>query len=60
MDYRIVVVSEDYHTVATEKLTREVKKLIDSGWKLQGGVSISRSDYGKLTKIVMSQAMIKE
>jgi len=60
MDYQIVVVSKDWHTDAAEELRREVKKLINSGWKLQGGVSVSRSDYGSLAKIVMSQAMIKE
>lgn len=60
MDYRIVVVSENWHTDAARELEKEVKRLIKSGWKLQGGVSVSRSDHGSLTKVVMSQAMIKE
>lgn len=60
MDYRVVVVSRDWHTDAAEELRREVKQLLNSGWKLQGGVSVSRSDYGSLVKIVMFQAMIKE
>lgn len=60
MQYTVVCVKADWHTDAARELTKEVRELLKSGWKPQGGVSVSRSDFGSLTSIVMAQAMTKE
>ena len=60
MDYKVIVVSEDYAHMAAEKLEKQVKQEIHRGWKPLGGVSVSRSDFGSFGKVVLAQAMIKE
>ena len=55
MQYKIVQTSANLMTFATSKLQEEVEKHLKEGWKLQGGVSISCTDY----KAIAAQAMIK-
>ncbi len=60
MDYRVVVVCDGNSVVvATMNLERKVKELIEQGWKLQGGVSVSKEGYSSSSRLVMAQAMIK-
>ena len=60
MDYKIIVASDKYESEAVKKIEQKVKKYIDSGWKLYGGISVSRSDTNAFKKVVFAQAMIKE
>lgn len=60
MDYKVIIVSEAFHDDAARELQRKVKREILMGWKPLGGVSVSRSDSNHLTRIVLTQAMIKE
>lgn len=64
MDYRVAIAtSYDHEGECASKLEREVNKLLKEGWKLQGGVSISRSEYfhfEHFCSITMTQAMTKE
>ena len=60
MDYKVIVVSNEYESNAVNQLDQQVNKYIYSGWKPFGGVSVSRSDTVGFQKTVLAQAMIKE
>ena len=60
MDYKVIVVSNEYASNAANQLDQQVKKYICNGWKPLGGVSVSRSDTLDFQKTVLAQAMIKE
>ena len=59
MNYRVIVVSESNAVISAMKLEQKVNELLKQGWKLQGGVSVSRSEIGSSCRVVMTQAMIK-
>ena len=56
MTYRVIAVGENCDDLSVMKLEKKVNDLLQQGWKLQGGVSVSKSTSGR---IVMTQAMIK-
>ncbi len=60
MNYRVIVVSESNAVISATKLEQKVKELLEQGWKLQGGVSVSRAEVGLSFMVVMAQAMIKD
>jgi len=41
MEYKVVAVEEENLRDATDELISEVNQLLNKGWKLQGGVSVS-------------------
>lgn len=55
MDYKVVVVREELQVDAISELEKTVKALLEDGWKLQGGVSVSNLQIGYL----FTQAMTK-
>lgn len=55
MDYKVVVVRKEFMSDAKKKLEKKVKALLEDGWKLQGGVSVSNLQIGYL----FTQAMTK-
>lgn len=59
MDFCIITVEEKTYTFASLELQLKVKEKLNSGWKLQGGVSVTvaKGDYS--TRYTMAQAMIK-
>ena len=61
MTYKIVRGLGNYLDVAENNLTKEVNKLIEDGWKPQGGIAIYACPVtNTVTNIFVSQAMIKE
>ncbi len=60
MNYRVIVVSESDAGISAMILERRVNEMLKKGWKLQGGVSVSRFEIGSFCKVVMTQAIIKE
>ena len=60
MEYKVIVVSNPYEINAVKQFEREVKEYIRDGWKLQGGVSVTRTDYDNNQQTVLAQALIKE
>ena len=60
LDYKIVYAESDLEKLARNQLEDKVKELIAKGWKVQGGISLSRSDTINFRKISFAQAMIKE
>ena len=60
IDYKVIVVSDEFYHGVANKLETDVKKHIRDGWKPFGGVSIERiSPDGRYEKYIMTQAMIK-
>lgn len=61
MDYKVIIVKEEFPHNAARELQEDVKLAIDDGWKPLGGVSVSISSNVSNTykETVMAQAMIK-
>lgn len=60
MQYKIAQAENDYLPKCINKLEEEVKKHLNMGWKLQGGVSIATEKHGYTVSYNACQAMIKE
>ena len=41
-------------------LSAEVKKMLDTGWKLQGGVSVGHGQGSGASCTIFAQAMVKD
>ena len=59
MQYKILSAEELYESKARDKLTTKVEEALNEGWKLQGGVSATKSTLGH-NWYILFQAMIKE
>ena len=59
MQYKILSAEELYENNARDKLTTKVEEALNEGWKLQGGVSATKSALGH-NWYILFQAMIKE
>ena len=60
MDYCIITVDKHSYYEATKALEEEIKFRIKSGWKPQGGVSITTYKVRYSDYYTMSQAMVKD
>lgn len=60
MNYKILVKRKDSLCEATIELEKEVRIIMQEGWKPQGGVSIATDRMGYSTYYTACQAMIKE
>ena len=63
MQYKVVKKEAKHIGNAIESLEREVKILLHTGWKLQGGISISvepKDDFSNKADYYVAQAMVKE
>lgn len=58
LKYKIVWESDEYAWKACDKLEKEVQKLCNDGWKLQGGVTVVAAGRGGYC--TACQAMVKE
>ena len=59
MDYKVVVVREEFQLDAKSELEKKVKALLEDGWKLQGGISVSVVEVGYGSHTILAQAMTK-
>ena len=60
MDYKVMVVSDNFASDAADQLDQQANEYICNGWKPLGGVSVSKSDDGYFQQAVLAQAIIKE
>ena len=60
MQYCVITSDGDFLHRVSQNLSDKVAEAIKDGWKVQGGVSISRYKVGYENYISMAQAMVKE
>jgi len=57
--YKIITKTGSDLFECTKAVEAEVNKLCSSGWKIQGGVSITSVKSGHVTWYTIAQAMVK-
>lgn len=60
MNYKILEAQDTQRSDAITELQAEVYRLMQAGWKPQGGVSIATESHGYSVYYTVCQAMIKE
>ena len=59
MNYRVLTEESKDRSEAAKELERKVEELLNEGWNLYGGVSITVSPHGYADYYILAQAMVK-
>ena len=63
MEYKVITVKKVDLDIAKSRLMLDVNRLLQQGWKIQGGVSIScySCDYhNSVERYTLAQALVRE